>query len=932
MPRIQPTPSILRLLPLVAGLAVPAAALLAQEGPAPAEPGGASVPDPAPGGTGVDPTRLLLDMIDRQIGGEEKAATEIHPALQALLLADYLSDDERRTIRIEHGLWEDADLAAPADRARAALIAGAVTADVFDDPAVPAAIRADAMLARGEPDAALALLGDADSLHATRIRAQSLFDLARFDDADRAVQAAVDRLLREKLDDADELAEGVRALMIRARIRGSERAAGGDFRTLKRIIESGRDTLDALSWRIRLVEAELLYEKHNLQGAAEAIEEVVARNPRCAAAKAMIAHLSVNSFAFDQAEAIVADLRESSERLGGVNPHAAIIEARMRLRQRDPDAALEILAPARDALPTHRGLLAWHAAAEAAAFDPDASERLLARLDELSPGTPLGFSIVGEVLSEARQYDEAIGALAVARERLPAWSSPAIEQGLVLIQAGRDAEAERALARAVELDPFNARARNSLELVRGLATFDSVRSDHFIVRYAPPADGQPAYDAFLAREMLPVLEDIHARVCADPTERAGGIGHEPADRTLIEIMPSHAWFSVRITGMTRIHTMAAATGPIIAMESPREGPGFTVGPFDWPRVLQHEYTHTVTLSKTRNRIPHWFTEATAVFCEDAPRDESTWRLLARAYETGTLFDLAVINTAFIRPKKPTDRGQAYAQGHWMVQFIVDRWGPAMPTALMDRYAAGEREASAFEAELGISTDAFMEAFLEWAAEDLRRVGLLPPEDAPTIPEMLEADRREAVDADAIQPDAAFLARWSDRYPAHPQLAELAVSIAMEDADPRDARLPEDVIGVLRRLTERVPIAETPHRLLARHFLAGGGDDRVEAIPHLTFLDAREQNSATYAMELATLHAQAGHADEALRCAERAARVSPFDADTREFAARVALKAALDGDRSRFADAERHIEALTVIEPGVERHAMRLARIRALAEQ
>ena len=500
----------------------------------------------------------------------------------------------------------------------------------------------------------------------------------------------------------------------------------------------------------------------------------------------------------------------------------------------------------------------------------------------------------------------------------------------MLIQAGRDAEAERALARAVELDPFNARARNSLELVRGLAAFGTIESDHFVIRHAAPEGDAPALDALLAQEMLPVLEEIHARVCADPLERVGGIGHEPAQKTLIEIMPSHAWFSVRITGMTRIHTMAAATGPVIAMESPQEGPGFTVGPFDWPRVLQHEYTHTVTLSKTRNRIPHWFTEATAVFCEDAPRDESTWRLLARAFETDTLFDLEKINIAFIRPEKPTDRGQAYAQGHWMVQFIVERWGPGVPGALMDRYAAGEREASAFEAELGISTAAFMDAFLGWAEADLRRVGLLAPADTPTIPEMLDADRRESDDPEAIQPDDAFLTRWWEQHPGHPQLTELRVALAMRDATPNEPRLTAPQISALRSMSESLPIAETPHRLLARHFLAGSGAERLDAIPHLAFLDAREQHSASYAMELAALLTEAGRPADALTYAERGVRIAPFDADAREFAARIALKAAIDGDRDRFADAEQHIAALTVIEPMVARHAARLARIRELS--
>lgn len=895
------------------------------------QPQGPSLPDQ----TGTDPTRLLLDMFEERVPTDNQAP-KAHPAVQSLLLADYLSEDERRMIRIKHGLWEPADLTQPNDRAHAARIAGGITDPVFSNPETAPTLRADALRRRGACSAALETLADSQTLAAIAIRAQALFDLARFDDADNTVQTAVDLMLAEQIDDADELAQGVRALMIRARIRGSQRKNGGDFQTLKSIIERGRDDLDRLSWQIRLVEAELLVEKHNLEDAAEALQEVLALNPRCADAIAMLADLYVNSFAFDQAEALIAELRELAQPFGGINPEAERIEARMRLRQRDPDAALAVLAPARKSLPENRNLLAWHAAAEAASFDESQSAALLAELETISPGTPLGHYTAARVLSEARQYDESIAAFELASERLPNWSAPHIELGLVLIQAGRDAQARRVLDRAVELDPFNARARNSLELVRGLAEFATTEGDHFIIRHAPPGENAPALDAMLAREMLPVLEQIHDRVTADPTEIPGGIGHEPAQKTIIEIMPSHAWFSVRITGMTRIHTMAAATGPVIAMESPREGPEFTVGPFDWPRVLQHEYTHTVTLSKTHNRIPHWFTEATAVFCEDAPRDERTWQLLARAYETDTLFDLTDINTAFVRPKKPTDRGQAYAQGHWMVQFIVDRWGPETPNRLMDRYAAGEREDSAFEAQLGINAESFMAEFKQWAAADLRRVGLLPPEGVPTIPEMLDADRREAQDPDSIRPDQNFIERWHQQYPDHPQIAQLMMSRAMANTDPTSPRLPAQTLETITQFTVAVPIAETPHRILARHYLAGDESDRVKAIPHLEFLDAREQNSTTYAIELAELCAAEGDHTKSLRYAERATRIDPFDADAREFAARVAISAALASVPERrttfFNSATRHIEALTIIEPTIEKHRQRLERVRALANR
>jgi len=32
--------------------------------------------------------------------------------------------------------------------------------------------------------------------------------------------------------------------------------------------------------------------------------------------------------------------------------------------------------------------------------------------------------------------------------------------------------------------------------------------------------------------------------------------------------------------------------------------------------------------------------------------------------------------AFVRPKRPTDRSLAYAQGHWMYQYMIEKWGEA----------------------------------------------------------------------------------------------------------------------------------------------------------------------------------------------------------------------------------------------------------------
>ncbi|MFN9972686.1 MAG: peptidase MA family metallohydrolase, partial [Phycisphaerae bacterium] len=330
---------------------------------------------------------------------------------------------------------------------------------------------------------------------------------------------------------------------------------------------------------------------------------------------------------------------------------------------------------------------ALDAAASAIAFDITATDAKLAALDTLSSATPIGYLAVGKALAEQRQYADAAKYLEEATKRSPKHAEPWIELGLLEVQAARDDRALAALERAALLDPFNVRASNSLKLVRDVGAFSRIETEHFIVRY------RAGVDQVLAREMPAVLERIFARVTGD---KPGGIRHIPRTKTVIELMPDHHWFSVRITGMPQVHTMAAATGPLIAMEAPRLSDQSKVGAYDWARVVQHEYAHTVSLDRTNNRLPHWFTEAAAVYLEDSPKDWSAVQILTRAFETQTLFDFEEINIAFTRPKKPTDRGQAYAQGAWMYEFMVERFGPEAPLKLMDRYAAGDREPEAFQ--------------------------------------------------------------------------------------------------------------------------------------------------------------------------------------------------------------------------------------------
>jgi Flp pilus assembly protein TadD len=112
-----------------------------------------------------------------------------------------------------------------------------------------------------------------------------------------------------------------------------------------------------------------------------------------------------------------------------------------------------------------------------------------------------------------------------------------------------------------------------------------------------------------------------------------------------------------------------------------------------------------------------------------------------------------------------------------------------------------------------------------------------------------------------------------------------------------------------------PVDPYPHRVLAKHLLAG--DDPQQAVPHLTFLDRYEVHSAAYALELARLHRAAGRLDDALAAATKAVRIDGYDASTRELAAAIAIEA------GRLEDARMHLEALVLLEPGRDVHRKRL---------
>lgn len=867
------------------------------------------------------------------------------PLVVELLGAEYLTPDEAKALRIVHGTWSDADMDSPNDLAQAATIAGRFDHPSLADEGVPVLLRAHARLATGQALAAIDLLDGLESIPAAALRAEAM-EQAGFIEA-TGIQAdwAIDAYdsTPKSARSIDDALGAVAAMGVRARTSG---VPSRDYQRMLNYLGEARDEIDRLDPRPRIAEARLLLARSNIENAVPALHEALRLNPRAAEAWAMLGEIAADRFDFSGAETAASRLDSLGPRSEMPHAGAAIVRAISAMVQDDPELAIASLDALLEAQPDHVRGLSLRAAAEALKYESDGTARWLARLDEVAPGSAVGYYEVGRRLAFDRQYDDAAAMLAEAIARRPAWPPPHVELGLLEMQTGRDDKAREVLAIASDLDPFNARAAFSLLLLEEMSDFSTRESEHFILR------SRSGEDDVVAEMMLEPLEAMHAIV-------AERFGHVPSQKTVIELMPDHKFFSVRITGMPRIHTVAACTGPLIAIEVPREGtPGKHLGLFDWLKVLRHEYTHTITLSQTRNRIPHWLTEAAAVSMEGVPRKYETAKDLARRWRHHDLFDLDEINWAFIRPKRRGDRSFAYAQGHWMVEYMNERFGSSAIVRLLQQYFEGAREEEAMLAALGVTRAAFFEGFAEWAGQQVAAWGLDP---SPTLDELADRVRAESEKAKGllaeakrrrlkavaaqvagevgrvaeegvgraeasawpkvvrppIQIDDATLSELLEEFPEHPDVLELSIRRRLGDDGvvAGEARLWLETYAKVR------PVDPYPHRVLARSLLES--ENPAAAIASLRELDLRSENDNIYALELATLLRGERQFAGAHAAVERAVRMDPYRPESRELAAAIAIEA---GD---LRSAKRHIEALRLLEPDQPQHVRRIEAIERL---
>lgn len=520
---------------------------------------------------------------------------------------------------------------------------------------------------------------------------------------------------------------------------------------------------------------------------------------------------------------------------------------------------------------------------------PTPAEKLIVDLAKRNPRPGYFLDDLGRLFESQRKFALAECCYRQAIVTMPQLSRPKTELGRLLFQTGRVDEAKKFLDDAFKADPYHVRVSNLRKVMRVLDGYATTTTPHFVIR----ADAE--LDAVLARYMAEYLEEIYPAI-------TGEYGYEPPQRTQIEIynkakgLAGHQWFSARMVGLPWIQTIGASTGMIVALTSPSS----TDEPFNWARVLKHEFIHVVTLQQTDFNIPHWYTEALATRSEGYPMPMEWNRLLQQRVAANNLRTLDNLHLGFQKAESRDDWNFAYCQSVLYSDYFEQRFGPEALAKLLEAYRTTRSTQSAVRTAFAVEKadlEAGYVTFLKDRVGRLAKAGTLPELD----PAQVRKDFAERPDDPEVR---AAYAEWQMRQgkfsPAESQaqevLDEYARNIRAALVVARCQMQRDDMEGAEETLSEAWQLEQPQPQLSAvlaqvRMKL----DDPAGALTVFKAAESAYPDDPQWPRGIAKVAEATGDRALQLAALERVTTIDPDDVTARKTLAEAALE---DGDSAR----------------------------------
>lgn len=704
--------------------------------------------------------------------------------------------------------------------------------------------------------------------------------------------------------------------------------------------------VDKTYWPAHIAAAEFLLSKHKTAGVKAELGLAAKINSKLPDVYVGQSMLALTKWQFE------ASLQMADKALR-INPHLAealYTKAACYMQWRQFKKVPAILEKILTVNPNHIEALSLMAAAYVRLDQDEKAKPFAERVRAIDPDCAVLPYTIGQWLVSGRQYEKAEGYLKKAHTLAPHQVESLAALGNMYMQTGQEKEALATLEKARQLDDYRGDVVHYLNVVRKLQGFAVRETEHFVVKV------DKNLDLVLLDEIAEYMEEIYPEVTGD-------YGYEPKRKTIIEILPYQNDFSARIAGRGWVPTVGACTGPVIALTAPNKARG-ALGLHNWAQVLRHEFAHTVTLGMTGNRIPHWFTEACAVWQQKDKRAFHYVKALALATKQGRLFPIAKMDWGFIRPKRRGDRMLAYAQSEWALDFIIRTMGFEKVSKLLQAYAKGMEQAEVFQTVLGMGEAEFDTKFAAWAKTQVREWGM-DPSPVPDLAKSLAAVKAKGEDADALA--TLCLAQWyAKKRKDAGQTAEKALKINpkqivalrvlanvqfqkkayteaietcrhLEEVSPTTATAPRilskcylvlskknrakylgQALAALELLKKRSPLDSYPYTMLATLYMQLG--QPAKALPNLTYLHQHTMNDPKYARQIAEIYRTMGQRDLALKYFREILRINPYETSAHEGLASIYVR------KKEFGLAQRAATNMTRLEPNAAASWNYLAKV------
>lgn len=641
---------------------------------------------------------------------------------------------------------------------------------------------------------------------------------------------------------------------------------------------------DSNYWPAECLAGQLLREKWNKAEALAAFDKVLAINPQCVEAIVGKGQVAYELFELADADRHVSRALE-------INPQcqdAMLLQADIAWSAGQLGKAREVLQSCRQ--PHREAVLGRLAAIARITRDEAAIAKLDKAAKELNP-KPARFEYECGRWLDARSYFAAARAAYLRATTAGPHLTPARAQlALLAFRMGDEDEARKLLRDAFQADPFHVRLGNSLKVLRQLDKYETIKTEHFIVRFDPKTD------AVLGAMLAEYLETTYQRL-------AQQFEHRPAGPFIVEAFSTHEMFSGRIVAGPDLHTVGATTGRVLAMSAPKaQG---VKKPFNWARVLRHELMHIFNLDQSDYLVSHWLTEGLAVQFEGHARPAEWLRILAARAASQQLLTVATLNHAFTHPANDEERLLAYCQAQLLVEYLINTYGADVPVKMLRAYARGHETPAALPAACGAELPAIESGYRAYVTDFVAKSGAKPLEKKLSIAQLEALLTKNPNDADASS-------RLAEQYLRRKRLREAREYVdAALKIDPRcglaiavraqlnlDSGNEERAIEMLTAATD----GDTPHpqclRLLGRTLLqAGQTEQAMTAFERGNKLEPAEPE---WLADLARTAKQAGEFEKAARYQAEYLLVESDDLEGRRDQARLLMELNRPDEAARFA--------------------------------